>query len=485
MPPPPLPLSPSSRRAADANEPCLRNRGESNRAVKFKAKLPLHKGHPELSETFWSNLALFTTGIITQSVDVRELHRHRIKSKSSGNTDPSLSQQVRLPSIEISLADLFPSMASPRDKTAAADDSDLFSLMQKHTGTATLKPKQAWADEVVLVNFKGIRSLSATPEEADADGSPPSKLICASDAVIKVRRPATFAALKGMVDRDVSYNPGRGEFSLRILRPVGSPILDALKPRIKAIDRFVNFYEAVASAGGAVTTELMTLSRVTFCYGARPGPGGQGVETSKPWRVSLNLSKDEIKVEMDRGNPHLRVLDLMKRLVNSDGGIGALITWLPASLPALAAVDELQTRWDSVEAQNQGRLEFAMNAIGWMRIKYSGAAPGGIEERVVLELRMKLRQGGAWWHVWRCDAGAGASPPDEFTKALKPVWSAKGQGWLGLTTGAASRPGHGVEAMLLAINDALRRVVVGTGGGSSPPLKGPRQGGSHDVVVLD
>ena len=49
-----------------------RNRDETTRAVKFKSQLPLNKGYPDQSEAFWNNLALFATGLITQSVDMRD-----------------------------------------------------------------------------------------------------------------------------------------------------------------------------------------------------------------------------------------------------------------------------------------------------------------------------------------------------------------------------------------------------------------------------
>ena len=84
--------------------------------------------------------------------------------------------------------------------------------MQKYTGTA-LTPKQAWADDIVTINFKGIESMSKSADETREDGTRANELICISDAIIKVQRPATFEALENMVDRDVSYNPRRGDFS--------------------------------------------------------------------------------------------------------------------------------------------------------------------------------------------------------------------------------------------------------------------------------
>lgn len=481
-----------------------RNRDETTRAVKFKSQLPLNKGYPDQSEAFWNNLALFATGLITQSVDMRELHRQRIKGKSSDNMDVSMPQQVRLPSTEISLSDLFPAMVSSRSENGAdggssegdltTENIELFSLMQKYTGTA-LTPKQAWADDIVTINFKGIESMSKSADETREDGTRANELLCISDAIIKVQRPATFEALENMVDRDVSYNPRRGDFSLRIRRPVGKPVLEALKYRIKAIDRFVNFFEALENANGTITSESVTLKQVTFCYGekAKEDEGDDQGETQTPkrWRVVLDLSKDDTDIEIEAGNPHLRVVDLMRRLVNSDGGIGALMAWLPASLPALKAIDEMEARWADLQAEKRGRLEFSMKTIAWISIGYNITASQGkkqIKKHVALEVRMKPRRGEAWWHVYRSDAGADATPEDEFSKVLKPIWAARGEDWLGLATGAAGRPSSGVVGMLLAVDDAIRGAVLAGATGSPQKKKqgqGQGQAAARDVVVLD
>ncbi|RCI11484.1 hypothetical protein L249_7293 [Ophiocordyceps polyrhachis-furcata BCC 54312] len=438
-----------------------RGRHDSGRSVKSKSKLLLPKSPIDLSEEFWINLTMFTTGVMVQSMDFRELHRHKIKCRSSNSMDLSLPEPVRIPSIQMSLSVVFPSMVSSdkpedgRKGDLSADKIELFSLMQKYTG-AVLTLKRAWAEDSLVLNFSGLQCMPT------GGGEPTSQLVCLSDAVIRVRKPSRFAALKGMVDRGVTYNPRRGEFSLQIRRRLGEPMLDTLKSRIKAVDRFVNLFEALANAGGNVTTETMTLERVTFCYGNDPDDKGE-VATKKKnkekiWRLSLDLSGDEIEVEVEDGNPHLRTMDLMRRLVNSDGGIGALTAWLPASLPALQAVSEMNRKWAEVEA---GNLEFTMKAIGWMSIAYKV----GTGRWVKLEVRIKRRRDEAWWHL--CQSSDAAVEDDKYSKALKVVWTGHGDGWLGLGTGAVGRPSGGVGSMLLAAHEAIRSVE------------------SHDVVVLD
>ena len=456
--------------------------GKDSNKARFHTKLPLNNDLPNLSDAFWNNLAFFATGIIAHSVDLRELHRHEIKSRSRARLNLSLPQQVQLPSIDVALSALFavmvpgkvPDTDKPGPRAALstdgyADNRELLSLMQRASG-AVQAPKKPWADNVLSISFKGIRSLSKA-ENANDDGSGDNELICVSEAVIKVRKPSKFASFRGLADRDVSYHPQRGEFSLRIQRALGQPILGSLKSRIKAIDRFVNFLEAMDSArSGTITTESVTLRQIIFhyCEGKAAAPPSSEAPEEKPeepqkrWRVILDLSKDEIDVAIEKGNPHLRVLDLMRRLVNSDGGIGALMAWLPASLPALVAIDRMETDWEALEASGKGRLEFCMKSIAWMSIAYTLDLEDDTKKKQVsLEVKMKPRRGEAWWHVWRSDTSPNTD--DAVSKALQPVWDGRGDNWHGLSTGAAGRPHDGVVALLLAIDEVVKRTVTNDG----------------------
>lgn len=416
------------------------NRDEPGRAVKFQARLPLSKGHPDLSDAFWNNLTIFATGMIAQAVDMRELHRLRIKSRTNESMDLAMPQQIRLPSIQVALSAMFPSMV--------------------YDGGSKPGGRQPWANNIVTVRFKGIESNDDT-------------LTCVSEAVLRVRKPSKFAALKGTVDRNLSYNATLGEFCLRVQHAVGEPVLALLKSRIKAIDRFVNFLEAMDKAKGAIVGELVTLREIRFLY--------QTSTDSKQWRITLDLSRDEIAIDIDRGNPHLRVVDLMQRLVNSDGGIGALMGWLPASLQALEAISTIETRWEDLPPKRAGQVEFSMKTLTWLSMQYTLAGPSA--KKVSLQVRTKTRRGEAWWHVWRSDgADAGQAPDDAYTPALKTVWEGRGDGWMGLTTGAAARSEGGIVAMLLAVDDAMRSVVAEDRSTQAAPRGKNR---AKEVVVLD
>ncbi|KAI9171985.1 Mediator of RNA polymerase II transcription subunit 14 [Paramyrothecium foliicola] len=470
---------------------------ENERGVRFQAKLPLNKGHPDLSDTFWNNLTLFATGMMAQSVDMRELHRLKIKCRPNESMNWSLPQQVRLPSIEIALSAVFPAMvvdvaekeAIGGSFIAASGNAELASITRPATGNRlSLSPRQPWANNMVTIKFKGVQSQSTWSEGQNENAT--QRLVCVSDAVIKVKRPAKFAALPSMVDWDVSYNPKKGEFCLRMRHPIEKSMVGALQSRIKAVDRFVTFLESMDKAKGTITSESVTLREVTFSYSEAnvDSVPDEASQATQRWRVVLDLSKDDINIELEAGNPHLRVVDLMKRLVNTDGGIGALMVWLPASTRALKAIDDIESDWQDIQEKNQGQVEFSMKTIDWMTIRYTiggtDATDGQKPKQLSLDVSMKVRRGEPWWHLTRTVIANGEVPPeDDFTQALKPIFEGKGEGWLGLTTSAAGKPDNGVVGMLQAVDNAMRTMAAGEAATAKPELQGNGSGAAPLVIL--
>lgn len=452
--------------------------------VKLTAKLPFNKGYPSLHNTFWNNMTVFATGMIAQAIDMRELHKQHIKFKPNETKSWSLPRQVRLPSIEIALSGIFPSMvfdSSEKESSKASSNRDLeqlglASITQPATGLklSTIEP---WANDIVSISFKGAQlpeaELAATEGVNPQDAKSDAPLVCISDAIIKVRRPAKFTSIKGaLVGQDVSYNLLKGEFRLRMRHSLGQSILESLKSRVKAVDRFVSFVESMDKAKGSIQSETVSLQEVVFSYRDQTNDSpNDTTATGRRWRVALNLSKDVIDIKMEKGNPHLRVVDLMQNLVNSDGGIEALMAWLPTSLPALEAIQKTEELWADIKARNQGRFQFSMNSLEWMTLDYFISGPGQMQRRVAFEGRIKSRRGEPWWHIWRVPVANDTSVPnDDLTTALKHVWEGKGDDWTGLVTSAVGGPSRGVVGILKAIDDAIRPMT---------------SQGNSEVVVLE
>ncbi|KAH7181580.1 mediator complex subunit MED14-domain-containing protein [Fusarium sp. MPI-SDFR-AT-0072] len=458
--------------------------GQSNR---LSSKLPLNKGYPHLEDEFWNNLTLFATGMIAQAVDQHELYRHSIKFLLQDTRNWSLPQQVRLPTLEISLSDIFPSMVfnmAEKDNAKAANESNAGTETSRlgpvapTASTSGISTRQPWAHDIVSIRFKGVELVD---KEASGAGGPISDVsfMCISDAIIKVRKPAKFAMLKGhMVGRDVSWKARTGEFCLRMRSNIGLSILENLRARVKAVDRFVSFFESLDKARGFIKAESVSLKEVTFSYGPPAPQTVENAEASRLWRVALNLSNNDIDIQVQETNPHLPVTDLMQKLVNGANGIGALMDWLPVSLPTMEAFKKIREAWSDIEARRQGRFKFIMNSTDEMSFQYllAGTGPGNqqVQRSITFLGQIKQRRSEPWWHIERKIPSSGwPSSNDEFSAALKPVWDGKGDDWSGLVTGAAGRPENGIIGLLLAIDEAIR------------PLAGSTFQNNSEVVILE
>lgn len=404
--------------------------------------------------------------MIAQSVDLRELHQQRIKHFLGENRESTIPSRVRMPAITFELSTLFPGMVLPAirqrkpatgGKGATADEG--------FVTTMSLSPKQPWANNLVVIDFQGVQVQAATTNESETQGKSRS-LVCVSYATISVRKPAKLKGLNGKIDRDVGYASSTGKFRVRLRHPVGSPSLPAFRSQVMAIDRFVNFLEALDESKETISSDSANLHEVSCFYNAPSPPSSVPEQTkseSSPavrWKIGMDLSGSEIRVKLEKGNPHLRVMDLIDRLVNMDGGIKILMVWLPSSLPALTALGEIESKWEEIVSRADGNVEFSMRALDWMGIRYSlhGKSSSGRKttRQLRLDCRLRLHGDEPWWHLSRSDPDG---PDDMFSAALKPIWDGKGEDWQGLSTGAAGKLNGGVAKMLHALDEALRAMV--------------------------
>lgn len=404
--------------------------------------------------------------MIAQSIDSRELYLRQIKNKASADPSQPAGKLFRLPVLEIELSTLFPSMvhSSTAGGFGAGQGSTYDAPPLRHpAATKSLGSRQPWAKNIVTIMFKGLHARSRRQADSGAEGNAvdAGRLVCISVATIRVRDKSKLAHLCGAIDRDVSYKLQTGEFSIRIRHHVGESTLSILKSRLMAIDRFVSFLEALDQTNGVIVRDTATLREVSCFYGQDPSQQtenkGQDVTaTQKRWRLVLDLSKDEIQVKLEENNPSLRLVDILQRLANLDGGIKALLAWLPMSLPAISAIDKIEAAWQEDSIVSQGFVSFSFRALDWIGIHYK------LHEeniRLSLECSTKSRKDGLWWHLRR-PAPDGAALEDRFAQALKPIWEGKGKNWQGLMTGAAGRADGGVANLLEKVDDAIRALVA-------------------------
>jgi mediator of RNA polymerase II transcription subunit 14 len=318
----------------------------------------------------------------------------------------------------------------------------------------------------------------------------PSMGITAS-ASLHVLDKSKFKLLNPKVDHDVSFNHRSGEFALRIRAGFGESMISTLGARLQAIERLVEFLDSIGRNQHGVECETVTLRKVVFTYGDPPPPtaeaGAEGApaapqQATAPRRckVWLDLTKpNSVRLTLEQDNPHMRVLDMLQTLVNSETGLQSLPFWLPVTLSAVRGLEAVDESWQQLQTSRKGTFEIFSKALEWATMRYTlASAPGAPPRRLNLDVRLRQRRGEAWWHVWRSDPKPAPTPTgpaplvieDEFDKALSQIWCGKGTNWKGLSSGAAGKPALGIEELLRTVDQTVRTVLE-----SPPPAAVPQQ----------
>lgn len=339
------------------------------------------------------------------------------------------------------------------------------------------RPKQPWAGDFVRIIFRGVR------DPAGPAAGPNRKLEAAREVTITVRDKSKFSLIKkGYVDHDVYYNPQSGQFKMNLRHPVDKTIMEYLTTRLKAIDRLVEFVASINGRTAGVECESVTLRKFIFTYNAI---GSNPSATDSRWRVTLDLAKnEEVNIGLEPNNPHRRVWDMLKKLVNSPVGLEQLPYWLQYTLPAYRALDTIEDTWKG-DSTGGYSVEVNLRTIEWISLHFLLPSPANKPPRVLrLSVQAKDRNGHLWWHVERYPRDG---VQDEFETVLQPIFGsgASREGWEGLQTSAvANANGGGIEALLMKISSGIKAAVKG---GPAVPAPVPATVGSSQgaAIVLD
>ncbi|KAK0631970.1 mediator complex subunit MED14-domain-containing protein [Immersiella caudata] len=439
--------------------------------VKTFTKIPMASAQLSLTDHFFENLTVYVSGMISQITDLRELHSKKMayNSKVSDAYRSRLPAEIRLPTIFVRLSDM---------------------LRPRSGETRTISA--SWAKDFVPIHFLGVQSSSGDQDSMLASGaSQPrrdSRLKVIAEARLTVTNRSKFQLLKGNVDHDVAFDPRIGQFSLKLRADMGTPLVSLLAARIRSLERLVDFVEAIRRAGKGVAPVSATLREVVFTYGnssdsndpsptAAPLPGPSR-QPPRAWRVKLDISKESgVDISMEKGNPHLRVLDYLKSEADSSA-FENLPAWLLWSLPLFRGIEKIEELWTSTAVKNEGVFQAIHKRPSWANLRFT-LSP----RRVLnLDIRYQDRRGRMVWHVTRSEPTGPANEAnpgtprrsDEFDRVLQKVWHAQANGIKGLGTSAAADPEKGIEKLLSMI-DAAVRSLVGTPPGPGLPLAAAAQ----------
>lgn len=427
---------------------------QSTARIKYHNRVPITSTNPKFTVPFFTDLTTLTTGMIAHITDMTALHKKRIPYRPTGAPNPYISPRIRMPALAVSFASILPPQGGERKDQ---------------------RPRASWAAEFVHITFRGVRNPASASSRY---------FTVSADVRVDVRDKSKFSLLKGHVDHDVFYRARTGQFRLHLRTEIGKSFIDVLATRLKAVDRLVEFVAAINSRADTVKCESVTLRKVVFTYGPlnteQPPADGQA---STPWRVVLDLARSEkVSVTLEKGNPHIRVRDMLDRLVNSPVGFEQLPFWLQTSLSLHRGLDAMEDSWVDIASDNQGELQIVPRTLDWYNIHVDLPAQANKPaRRLCLIVKCRPRRGQLWWSLERPQRSG--EPPrkdsDDFDAALQPVFDTRGDGWLGHGKSAVAQcAGTGIEDLLAKVSDALKTLAVG----GAPE---PAAGSQGAAIVLD
>ena len=383
--------------------------------------------------------------MISHITDLRALHERKIRHTKRDTPSYFLPPSIKFPAVFMRLSDILGKSHSPASKKTTDWAIDLVQIMFKSFQTAP--PRSA-------LESSGAQSTGNEDEQ---------QLSALVDARFKVANPERFSLLKGNVERDVSFNPRLGVFALRIQTEVGTSILDTLTHRLRAIERLVDSIDAISRSDRDIRCEDITLNQVTFTYSDQPRKDNtdEPRQDVQRWEACLVLGEDKVKLVLEESNPHMRVIDIIDNLINSELRVQKLPFFLSSTLPIMRALQSIEQAWAPITKKHTGIVEIFSEHLDWYNIRYTLPGPGkGVQRQLFLQLRLRPRRGTVIWHLSRVNPSPANQPDDVFKKALSRVWNVEGQGWHNLVHSAAVDTDASVETLLKAVDDVIRPLAM-------------------------
>ena len=447
----------------------------SNLTISGSFEMIISGVSPAPTYMFLQRLSTYAAALITHFVNLRTLHslhaRHTLQE-----FNPTSS--VKVPFILMRLSELLPSKnRSFRTKKPWARDSVklMFQGLEPTTSEEIAATAPFPAPSPTMTgkdNAKATRSDSPSatvPAVVQPDAPERSKTqfyvgegaVIVTEARMSVPVPQALTILKQRVDRDVAFDPKLGVFAFRLRSKVGESVIPAFIERAIRVERLVDFVEVLHKHEKTLKCEYVSLGRIIFTYGNARSGDVMNLEGPSGYKVIVDFGTTDsmMTLEFERGNPHLRIADYLAKVLNEKQGLDGVATLIPFTLPALRALDKIESTWASLSTK--GSAIVYVRAVEWYIIRYDIFSKYQSSLRkVMFEIRLQQRQGSPWWYIKRADSRNREG--DDIDMELKSLWNSTGGGWKGMRVSAVAQPA-GMEDLMGKLDDVIRGLVSGAG----------------------
>ncbi|KAG0651107.1 Mediator of RNA polymerase II transcription subunit 14 [Hyphodiscus hymeniophilus] len=432
---------------------------ETRISVSFEMKISGVSPTPTYG--FLSRLSTYAAALIAHFVNLKTLHslhaRHTLQE-----TNPS--SRVKVPFILMRLSELLPSKnrSSRTNKAWARDCVKLMFQGLEVTAPEEVVPiaqlpapqgksSKARGDDTALPTvLVGIPGESASIPKQLAAGE---RAVVVTEARMSVPVPQALTILKERVDRDIAFDAKSGVFAFRLRSKVGETVIPAFIERAIRVERLVDFVEVLHKHEKTLKCEYISLGRIIFTYGYSESADAMEADDSTTYKATVDFGSTEsvMTLELEKNNPHIRIVDTLTQVLNENQGLDGVATLLPLTLPALRALDAVEGAWGSLSANGQA-LVF-VRAVEWYVIRYNIFSKQSAPRKVMFELRLQQRRGQPWWYIKRTDTRD--RDGDDIDAVLKPLWNSSGTGWQGMRVNAVAQP-SGMEDLVGQLDEVMR-----------------------------
>ncbi|TKA77650.1 hypothetical protein B0A55_04623 [Friedmanniomyces simplex] len=331
--------------------------------------------------------------------------------------------------------------------------SDDTSARQQSTGAVYLqfaalmrdvrdKSWEAWATESIRLSHRGIEESS---EAMDADGKQTLirhdlRLNLAAGKMKHLQQHLTKSR-----DKDVAMNASGG-LAIRLRTPFGEPFVEHIQTRLRNIERLDRYVTTLQKLRYTLTT--VSMAKLAFVYRA----------AAPALQAQLNFASDStrpirLKLEPADSNPHQRIRVMLEQGLNNgqQDSFQLFAQFLTFTMPTLQALERIESAHMA-----QRTVVVRIRGATWYTLAYKVPLPA-----CVFSIRLRPKRQGnktmAQWHVEKVkeQPDGAAVVPEELAKGLKAFWQGRGEGWVGIGSGAVADTA-GIGAVLERLDELVR-----------------------------
>jgi len=426
--------------------------------VQSHIQIPLSSTVTNPTYAFLTGLHLFASALISHYVSQRDLHARRAQYIVQEIRAKPIPSPISLPSLFIKLSSILASKNISR-RTGKAWAKDILRITFQ--GIQTSLPKPLQAETVVSSGYQDELS-GVTAGETSADIQKTDTLVenavMIAQANMAIPVPSSLLVSQ-RIDKDIAFHPSSGAFAFRLQNKVGEPAITSLTERLQRVEQFVDFVQVVKHHEKTLRCETVSLGKVVFTYSLPAMTVDSRVTT---YRATVDFAGvvTPLALTLEKGNPHVRILDHLTKVLNSSLGLDGVATLLPLTLPLLRGLDAIENAW--LPLLEKGEVGIFVRAADWYTIRYTppySSDPEANSRWITFDIRLQQRNAIPWWCIRRnCELGATAA--DDIDTALKSVWDGNGEAmsWRGMQSAGIAKK-EGVEALLARVDGCVREMV--------------------------